>query len=271
MVEPFNRVTVLPSYAEGFTFSWVISQGFSDPLPWRFTVEEAPTSEGPWTDLSPVVTNVFAFAETDKRRVLTKDMVLFFRVRLVTPHNTYYSAVRTPYGDLDRREYLLVREIMRREVLQQRTLAGTRSYIWIKNITGLLCPHCIDPVTGDITTTNCKFCLGTGRLPPYHGPYEIWTTFSPTSRNIEVRGDGNGLQQIYSWQVRVIGFPYIKDNDIIVDAVQDKRYIVDGIQHLMELRRVAVVQVVRVTELPMSDPAYKLGTSLVGDDGCVLP
>jgi hypothetical protein len=271
MATPFTKVTVLPSYAEGFTFTWEISKGFADPLPWRFTVEEGPGSDGPWTALSPEVVNIFAYVEIDKRRVLTKDLVLFFRIKLETPQGTYYSEVRTPYGDLNRREYLISRDIMRREVLQQRTMAGIQAILWVKNIYGLKCPFCRDPITGDITTTNCKYCLGTGYLPPYTGPYHIWATFSPTSRNIEVKSDGEGLQQVYSWQVRMIGFPYVKDQDIVVDLAQDKRYIVDGIQHLMEIRRISLVQTLRVLELPMSDPVYKLGTGLVGEDGCILP
>lgn len=271
MAEPFTKVSVLPSYAEGFTFTWTVSQGFKDPLPWRFTIEQGPMNEGPWTAISPVLTNVFAFIEQNNKRVLTKDLVLFFRVKLVTPNKTYYSEVITPYGDLERREYLIVRDIMRREILQQRTLSGKIIDLWCLNIYGQKCQYCVDPITGDCTTTNCKYCLGTGHLPPYHGPYALWATFSPTSRNIEVKPDGTGLQQVYSWQVRAVGFPYAKDHDILVDTSIDKRYIVDGIQNILEVRRVAAVQTVRVMELPLSDPVYKLGTNLVGEDGCVLP
>lgn len=272
MAIPFNKVTILPSYAVGFSYLWTLSQSFADPLPWKFTVEQGLMSEGPWTAISPELLNVFAFVEVDKRRIITKDPVLFFRIKLVTPNGTYFSEVATPYGDfMTRREYLLVKDMMRREVLQQKKMAGIMVDEWIQNIYGQPCPYCRDPITGESTTTNCKYCLGYARIPPYHGPYRVWGTFSPTSRNIEIKGDGTGLQQVYSYQVRIVGFPYLKDRDVLVDITSDKRYVIDGLQNLMEIRSVPVVQLVRVLELPTSDPAYKLGTGLVGEDGCVLP
>jgi hypothetical protein len=69
----------------------------------------------------------------------------------------------------------------------------------------------------------------------------------------------------------LIGFPFIKDRDIIVDIKSDKRYSVDGIEHLTEIRRIPVVQQVRVLELPTSDPIYRLDTPVEGEEGCVLP
>lgn len=270
MADIFTKVTIVPSYAAGFIFVWDVSAGFVDPLPWKFTVEEAPTSEGPWEALSPELTNLFAFSD-GKRRIPSKDPVLMFRVKLVTPKGTYYSFERHPYGDLNRREQLIARDIMRREVLEQSGMTAVRVKAFIKATSGAKCTSCTDPITGGIASTNCRHCLGTGRLPPYHGPYELWGTFTPTSRNLELKPDGVGLQQVYDWQVRLVGFPFLKDHDIVVDKVSDKRYIIDGVQHLMELRRVPVVQNVRVVELPTTDPIYRLTTALEGTVGCVLP
>jgi hypothetical protein len=270
MADIFNQMTILPSYAAGFIFIWDISDGFDDPLPWEFVVEEAPTSEGPWEPISPTLTNIRSFADTVKR-VPGKDLVLMYRVKLVTPKDTYYSFPKHPYGDLNRREQLIVRDIMRREVLQQDDMAGVRIKLWVRATNGPKCTTCLDPITGGVAVTNCKECMGVGFNPPYHGPYEVWGTFSPTRKNTELKPDGTGLQQVYSWQVRLIGFPFIKDRDIIVDIKSDKRYSVDGIEHLTEIRRIPVVQQVRVLELPTSDPIYRLDTPVEGEEGCVLP
>jgi hypothetical protein len=212
---------------------------------------------------------MFAWVETTKR-IVGKDLVLFFRVTLTTPSGTYHSHIKTPYGDLGRREYLLVRDIMRREVLQQDTLAGVQGRLWIRSVSGGRCTSCVDPITGDTVSSNCKDCLGTGRMPAYHGPYTVWMTFSPTNRDTEQKPDGTGTQQIYVWNIRLVGFPYAKDQDIAIDIATDKRYVIDGVQHLTEIRRIPVVQNLRARELPTSDPAYKLGTELEGE-GCVLP
>ena len=268
---PFTRIVVLPSYAQGFAFVWEISHGFEDPLPWKFKVEQAQDPDGPWEALSPELINQFAWADM-KKRIVSKDLVLFFRVLLNTPEGDYISELKHPYGDFfDRREYLIVRDIMRREVLQQRTLAGVEAQLYIKSASGAKCPHCLDPFTGNISSSDCAYCLGTGRLPPYHGPYPIWATFSVRRRNTELKPDGTGLHQVYSHDIRMVGFPFVKDKDIVIDTAADKRYIVDAVNHETEIRRIPVVQTLHSMELPTSDPRYKIGTDLVGDDGCILP
>lgn len=270
MADVFTRVTIVPSYAAGFMFLWDISDGFADPLPWLFTVEEAETSAGVWSAVSPTLTNLFAFSD-GQRRIPGKDMVLTYRVKLETPRGTYYSFEKHPYGDLNRREHLIARDIMRRMVLEQSTMSAVRIRVFIRAEYGARCNSCTDPITGGSASANCRQCLGTGRLPPYHGPYELWGTFSPTKRNPEMDPGGAGLRQQYTWQVQLVGYPFLKDRDILIDKTTDKRYVIDGVQHGMELRRIPVVQSVNVFELPTTDPIYKLATSLADSEGCILP
>ena len=101
-----TRVDIIPSYAKGFSFSWEVSQALADAAPWAFTVEQAPAPTGPWTAVSPEIRGRTSWAETEPRR-LSKDAVLYFRIRLKTATGTYCSEPRMPYGDLDRREFLL--------------------------------------------------------------------------------------------------------------------------------------------------------------------
>jgi hypothetical protein len=258
MADPFDRVQVLPSYERGFTFLWTISPGFSDPMPWTFHVEEGHTDTGPWEDLSGEIQDIYAWVEPTRRRIqATKDPSLFFRVKLRTQTGTYYSHVKTPYGDLERREYLIVQDIMRRVVLEQRYLAGVCTQLWSKAAWGAKCTECRDPVSGAVTNADCEKCFGTGRQPAYHGPYEVYMTFSPQQRDKKQKADGPA--QIYSRQVRMVGFPAMKDDDIIVDPEDGKRYIVDGVVHQTEIRKVPVVQTAIAHELPTSDAAYRLG------------
>jgi hypothetical protein len=257
MAGPFDKVNVLPSYEKGFTFLWTISPGFSDPLPWKFHVEEGHTDDGPWTDLSGEVQDIFAWVEPTRRRIqATKDPNLFFRVSMSTPNGTYYSHIVTPHGDLDRREYLIVQDIMRRVVLEQAYLAGVCVKIYVKAAWGAPCNDCRDPISGAVTNPDCQKCFGTGRAPGYHGPYEVYGTFGTQSRDKQQKKDGP--KQQYTRTLRLVGFPAIKDDDIVVDPSDDKRYIVDGVQHETEIRKIPVVQRANVHELPTSDPAYKL-------------
>lgn len=270
MADIFTRLTIVPSYAAGFMFIWDISEGFSDPLPWHFTVEEAETSKGDWEPISPELENIFAFSDS-QRRVPGKDKAYIYRIKLTTPNDTYYSFEKHPYGDLTRREQLIARDVMRRTVLEQSTMAGVRVKLFIRSQFGARCTRCTDPITGGSASSNCRECYGTGKLPPYHGPYELWGTFTPRNRNPEMSPDGTGVRQVYGHQVTLVGYPFLKDRDILIARDSDKRYVIDGVQHLLEMRRIPVLQSVNVFELPTSDPVYRLATALAEQEGCVLP
>jgi hypothetical protein len=208
--------------------------------------------------LSGEIQDIYAWVEPTRRRIQsTKDPNLFFRVRMITPNGTYYSHVVTPHGDLDRREYLIVQDLMRRIVLEQQYLAGVCIKLYSKAAWGAPCTDCRDPISGAITNPDCDQCFGTGRAPGYHGPYEIYGTFSAQQRDKSQKPDGPAQQ--YTRQLRLVGFPAVKDDDIVVDPADDKRYIVDGVQHETEIRKIPVVQRANVHELPTSDPAFKIG------------
>ena len=257
MTDAFTKVTILPHYALGFIFSWDVSQEIMDKGPWKFVVEEAPAKDGPWTPVSPELANTHHWIETT-RRVVNKNQVLLFRVKLITGVRTYYSAVREPYSDLNRREYLIAREIMRREVLHARTLAGGLARVWLRSTFGPQCTVCKDPVTGDVINTACQVCFGTGRNPGFYGPFDLWFVPTPTQRDTVMAPDGTGTREPIVNTFKTIGFPHMKDGDILIDKQAGKRYYVDSVSQAVELRGYPLVQQLEGREIPVSDPVYNL-------------
>jgi len=247
---------ITPSYASGFAYNWELSGGFVDPVPWEFVVQQAPAPTGPWTSISPR-TRMYRWAETVSRQI-NKDAVLYFRIQLVTPKGTYVSNAVMPYGDLKKREYLIAQDIMRQEILHARTLAGTPGQIWLVSTFGPRCTVCVDPITGGVRDAHCKICFGTGRLPAYHGPYETWWTFSNPTKTTQMSPDGSGTLEPRTFTVRMIGTPSMKKNDLVVDSGTGKRYYVDNVQVVAEIRRIPIVQMLTVHEAPLSDVAYKV-------------
>lgn len=256
----FQKVEVFPHYNTGFVFRWEVNPVFVDPIPWTFVVERAPAKDGPWTAAGPAVVNKFIWT-SDCRIQINKDEVLFFRISLTTSKGVYHSQVVKPYGDLPKREFLIARELMRKEILQARTMAGVIGQLWSISTFGERCKHCRDPITNDVLDSNCSYCLGTGRLPPYHGPYNTWMTFSPSARDEQMADDGSGTRQPYTFEVRMICCPYAKDSDVIVDPCKDKRYYVDAVKSEAEIRRIAIVQTLTVHEAPVSEAIYNLKAS----------
>lgn len=252
-------VHIYPSYSSGFTFEWEIAEDFSAPDPWKFYVQQAPSPSGEWEDISPVIENKFIWKE-DKRPRTNKSVVLYFRIKMVVGKDTYYSDAYTPYGDLSKKEFLIARDIMRREILHASQMAGVETQVYINSNWGPRCEKCLDPITGMVRDSNCKYCLGTGRDPAYHGPYFMWTVYSgDTNHTYQEKDGGLGNVEPKAFQIRAIGSPVLKKNDVVVDIRTDKRYYIDKVDIVAELRRIPVVQSLTVHEAPVTDIIYKLG------------
>ena len=246
-------------------YSWELSGGFNDPAPWVFIVQNGHTQDGPWEDISPELVNVVAWMDEGGKHLYGKSNILFFRVVLKTKRRTYFSAAVQPYGDLGRREFLLAREIMRRECLRARVLAGVECDVYIRSTFGPKCTHCIDPITGYVRDDSCRWCFGTGRFPAYFGPHKMMLSFSPdTTHNKESSNDGT--HETKSFEVLAIGNPVLKKGDVIVDPRQDKRYVVGVASVVSEVRRIPCLQRLGFDEAPISDPIYRIGNELEDDD-----
>lgn len=256
MTDAFERIDIAPSYSRGFVFSWRTLTDFSDPEPWRFIVQESETPGGPWKTISDVLTNTFFFAEKEPR-VAPKDQTLYFRVLLETPKGKYVSHVESPYCSLPRREFLLAREIMRKEILMQKKSSGVLSFIWYKSIFGPPCKKCGDFVLGDTRDSKCPNCFGTGRVPGYYGPFPAYVTYSPMERNKNMQKP-SGVDELYTISGRVIGSLRLKKDDVVVDPVSNSRFFVDTVQNLVEFRRYPVVQSAMLNEIAKTHVVYKL-------------
>jgi len=255
---PFSSFRISPNYLGGFLYSWEIDGGFNDPAPWLFSVYLGDTAEGPWHQISPELVNVIAWRDNGGKNLYGKSNTLYFRAGLRTSRGRYFSHPVQPYGDLSRREYLLAREIIRRESLRARVLAGVECDLYIRSTFGPKCTFCIDPVTGDVRDSHCRKCLGTGRYPAYFGPHRMMLSFSPDTAHRKDNSN-DGTHETRTFEAMAIGNPVMKKGDVIVDISQDKRYVIGVASVVSEVRRVACLQRIGFEEAPLSDPIYRLG------------
>ena len=255
---PFYSVRISPNYVGGFLYSWEMAGGFDDPAPWIFIVQRGPSDNGPWETISPELVNVIAWKDEGGKNLVGKSNTLYFRVVLRTSRGEYFSHAIQPYGDLTRREYLLAREIIRREALRARVLAGVECDMYIRSTFGPRCTFCIDPVTGDVRDSNCKKCFGTGRYPAYCGPHRMMLSFSPDVSHVK-QNSNDGTHETRTFEAIAIGNPVLKKGDVIIDKAQDKRYVVGVASVVSEVRRVACLQKIGFDEAPLNDPVYRIG------------
>lgn len=251
-----SEFKIYPNYYEGFEFTWNIKTTCSDPFPWQFTIESSDTPYDNFETISPILLNVYRYQETE-RRLVSKDKVLHFRLKMVTPVSTYYSDVISPYWHLNKEEFLIARKIMHDEYIGQRNLVGVQSDVYIRAVSGPVC-SCVDPITKDVLTLDCDKCYGTGIQPGYHGPYTTWCTFSPLNKQKGLQDDNTGPISNYALYGRITAVPELKKEDIIVDKTSGIYYYIDDINNIAELRRVPLAQMVALKQIPTSSPVYKM-------------
>ena len=262
---------VFPNYYAGHTYHWEVDPTFADPGPWEFTVQQTDTGKqdtDEWEDLhdGPII-NAFQFIDTFKV-IHTKDWNIVYRVKLTTPNKTYYSVHTGPYSLLPRKEFLIARDIMRREVLAMREWEGVPVDIWKKAVSDDPCTECVDEITGQIIDPDCPYCDGTGKKEGHHGPYDGFAKFSPRKSTKTI--DELHTTDIQLFDVRMIAYPFLIRNDILVDRTSDKRYSIEKVESAFEVRRIPIIYKLMVAELIPSDSAYRLGSGYEpGEERCL--
>jgi hypothetical protein len=259
-----TTLNIVPNYYEGHVFIWETAPGTPDPLPWTFQVEISDDGQSRWSDFSPVLTDMMLYHHPGRISKNDKDLWPFYRVRMTTVKGTSYSPVHGIYSDIPKDEYLIAREIMRKELLQMRKMGGVPARLWKKLRTGIPCPVCLDLVTGQVLRSNCPTCNGSKVIDGFSGPYDLWATFSLRQQFKKLDGANTEMygttdQQVY--EIKMIGHPFIATNDIVIDVASDRRHQVTRINDLFEMRRVPIVVNVMAVELNTKDAAYKLGSS----------
>ena len=175
-----------------------------------------------------------------------------------TPENEYYSEVIQPYGNLSKKEFLIAKDIMRREVLHMSQLAGVPEKVLLKANWGPRCKVCVDPITGRSRNSNCPSCVGTGFEKPYHGPYDMWMLFSSDSQHQMAENPNTGTTEQKNFTARAIGSVVLRYHDVVIDSRSNKRYYVNNAAIISEVRRIPVIQQLQLSEAAVTDPIYKL-------------
>jgi len=226
---------IYPDTSTGHYFQW----SPYDPSH-IYTVEWSDTLAGPWQPYSEPT---------------TADHTTAFKLDTVRDYNRYFrvtdgqtaSTPRSYFADLPRREFLLVKEMQRKEVLALRTLSGSPLTVYQRTHIGKAC-ECKDPVTGDIRDPQCAVCNGTGKLDAYSKIEDRWGSFSAVKHSEENQQDAD-VTDTQKHQLNMVSVPVQRHGDVVKDNGTGKYYEVSQVQQGTELRRVPVVQTAVVNEI----------------------
>lgn len=246
------KIDITPNYFNGFTFMWQVEPDFTGPRPWTFTLQETRNDGKKWLDISEPIENAFIYQEHATRIYPRTDTIKFRIVATDGDKKKYTSFSIAPYSILTKREFLLAREIMRKEILMMKRSSGTPIKLFKYDYFAHPAPEGTDPVSGSVIDPD----YSVGDL--YYGPYDLFGAFQPQLKEIKQEESGLGHSEQFQYKARTIGFPYINSYDIIFDDNEDRAFKIGPVTNVAEIRRMAIVQDLAVNEIEKSSPIYRL-------------
>lgn len=258
---PFRRISVDHMTHGETRVWWQIEPTFHETGPYIFQlqVSSAGIGEGvDWQNVGAPVVNGFTATDSAWRNsgsVITTH----YRVVLTTATASYVSEPAPCSGLLPERDWLIAREIVRKERLRLQKVA-VDGYLIKALRYGKPCGRCRDPLTQEPTDNNCPVCNGTGFETGYHPavPMQCWDLSNQVineTQDLQVKGTSRENAYI---QARVIGYPALNNYDIWVNAATDERWSIREINVAASLRGVPLVYQVRLGLIPFHNGVYHL-------------
>lgn len=254
----FNRVQTDYSVRGITRVEWALRPRFCEP-PYTFQLQVSRNGGIDWEDVGTPVVDSFQAFDDERRLCAGTDQRIVYRVEVTTGEgNVYYSSNSTVLGNLTTRQWLQVREMIRRISLDSRQMAVCEGWLFKRRVQGEVCTECVDPFTGGITNSDCAACRGTGFIDGYWlAATDNMFDLSPELRH--TRQDlarGTVDDQIAAGLF--VGLPIINSRDVWVDKQGDQRYIIHKVKHKAEMNQVPIVAEVELRLADHSDIIYTL-------------
>ena len=259
----FDRVVVSYLIRGGTRVMWEMRDDFVDPQPFEFQLQAGQTNSNAaddWVDVGLPVTDQFV-AMDDEQRVFNKwPNRTFYRVKLTTRLDTYFSEPTGGEGTLSKRDWRLAREIIRMELVRFKQHAGERGLLLKRRITGENCPTCLDFQTMEVRDPACPDCWGTGKKCGYFFPIDcVWADLNPKTYRTHLDGGrGRGTINEVVVKGRMLNTFLLGEEDIWINLVTDDRYYAHEVQNTAEMRGVPLIANVELRPAPFTDVAYDI-------------
>lgn len=219
-------------------------------LAYTFQVLRSESPAGPWEKLTKPFQDKYHFRDASPA-LLHKWRNLYYILR-ITDLRTNEVKDSAPTGQIPEPD-LIALEIMRQEDVLFREFAGRKCWLFPVRTFGPKCV-CYDRVKGKRTRSNCPTCFDVGYLGGYLTPIECHVQIDPSPKNNQKGSLGE--QQTNNTSARLISFPPMKADDILVES-ENKRWKIVTVAMTTRLRAV-VHQELTLHEIPKGDVEYKL-------------
>jgi len=259
----FKRVEVWNMARGGSTICWDLSQNYFPKGPLHFYVDFGRAGTDEWIVLNPdnPVIDDCCFVDPCQR---TWEMLSdhYYRIRMIQPSVPGAPVVKSQptlgSGRLSKKDWLVAREIIRKEALQDKRDAVT-GFLLKRKKYGVACPHCLDWDTKEVTDSDCQYCFGTGILGGYYpgvifhvGLDDNW------NRKLQIGPPPQGTHSEIDKKARVALYPMIETRDVWVRADNDERYVIDSWTCIASYRGLQLIANAVLKLAPATDIVYSV-------------
>jgi hypothetical protein len=268
----FERVQVVTNPLGGTMIGWGLKDGFAAKGPLHFFVDFGRSgTHNEWQplNLAPIIDSCVTFDLIQRHWDQLVDF--YYRVRLVTPEDLdasgqckrYVSQPQQANGLWVKRDWLLAREIIRKEYLMQRKRTNVTQVGWLlkRRRFGQKCTKCKEYITEDVQFSQCPECFGTGFTGGYFKAIDYRITLdAPWSRKFE-RDGTVGMRNDIVRQGRAVAYPYLDTRDIYVRRDSGERFLVMAIAQAAEVGGIPIVVQAELRLAPTTDIIYTVPLS----------
>lgn len=270
--QAFSRVQVVTNPLGGTMIAWGLKEGFEVKGPMHFYVDFGRSGvHNEWQPLNtvPIVDSCIAFDLAQRHWDQLVDF--YYRVRLVAPEDLdeagqCRSWASQPYqanGLWVKRDWLLAREIIRKEYLMQRKRTNVTQVGWLlkRRRFGQRCPQCKEYITDDVQFSQCPVCFGTGFTGGYFKAIDFRLTLdAPWNRKFE-RDGTIGMRNDIIRQGRAVAYPYLDTRDVYIRRDSGERFFVMAVSQAAEVGGVPIVVQAELRLAPTTDIIYTVPLS----------
>jgi hypothetical protein len=255
----FRRVEVDHLIEGGTRISWSLRRHFKEVGPYVYQLQAGATgvsTADDWVDVGEAGTGIFSLADFTQR-VFGKRLTTHYRIKLTTSDAIHYSAPASTYGLLGKRDWLLARAIVRKELLRHNKKSSPNGFLLKRKWTGTVVPDdaVIDPLTGEIIKSSNTDGKGTEFVGGYFAPVPMFIDVSPETNYVQLDPNRGTINDI-EIQGRAIAYPQLNHKDIWVNSTSDERYVIHRVQNVAEIRSVPIIVTVTMRPVSFKDPAY---------------
>jgi hypothetical protein len=262
---PFERVMVNHLFYGVTRIWWEMHSEFTDAAPYTFQLQASYTGNDTaldWVDIGTSAINPQYMEDDGNREPAGKRLLTHYRLVLTTAQAVYRSSPAPIWGILSKRDWLLAREIIRKEQLRH-SMVSCEGFMVRRMRYGVQDPNAVDPLTEEVIDSKNRSSWGTPYKVGYHPPVPF--TMDVDNETItEYRGGADVTKHSSrptSFIARVIAFPEVAKEDFWVDEDTDQRYVIHDIKSIASWRGVPLVNQLEIRLAPHSDIIYRIPTS----------